>query len=102
MPPAPEHSRGRLVQFRTRKWRRWSVHRMPLDVAHRIVRVEPGTVTLVLRGRKVRRWGFFLPPDQGGWVDWEDYDYATRRPVAARSNRPGESHPAPPDAKGGS
>ena len=60
-----------------RTWRRWSAHRMPLNVAHSIVDVQPGTVTLVLRGRKVRRWGFYLPT---GWVDWAEYDYDARRP----------------------
>lgn len=90
-----ERSHRHLAMFRTRTWRRWSVHRMPIDVAHRIVRTEPGTVTLVLRGRKVRRWGFFMPPIEGGWVDWEAYDYVTRRPGGAVSNKPGESHPEP-------
>lgn len=71
-----------------RTWRRWSVHRMPLGVAHQILSVEPGTVTLVLRRPKVQAWGFFLPT---GWVPWERYDYRTRRPSSVRSNRPGES-----------
>lgn len=61
-----------------RVWRRGSVHRMGLADAHRIIAVEPGTVTLVLRGRKVRPWGFYLPT---GWVDQRRYDYAARRPV---------------------
>lgn len=81
-----------LGPHRARAWRRWSVHRMPLDVAHRITHAEPGTVTLVLRRPKVREWGFYLA---GGWVLWKDYDYETRRPSAARSNRPGESHDQP-------
>lgn len=66
-----------------RTWPRWSVHRMPLGVAHRITECEPNTVSLVIRGRKVRRWGFFLPT---GWVDWEAYDYDARRPVSVASN----------------
>lgn len=61
---------------------------MPLTVAHTIVDVDPGTVTLVIRGPKVRRWGFYPP---GGWVDWERYDYAARRPCAVDSNVPGET-----------
>lgn len=89
--PHEQHERGVLTDFQTRRWRRWSIHRMPLDVAHRIARVEPGTVTLVLRGRKVRRWGFFMPAAEGGWVDWEDYDYEARRPLRAVSNRKGET-----------
>lgn len=70
--------------WRYRQWRRWSVHPMPLHIAHRIVFTMPGTVTLVLRGPKVRRWGFYLPE---GWVDWEDYDYDTRRPVSTGRDR---------------
>src|SRR5690606_17597095 len=74
-PPVPLHS--------VRTWRRWSVHRMPLDVAHRITDAEPGTVTLVLRRPKVREWGFYTP---AGWAQWDAYDYAARRPVGVRSN----------------
>lgn len=73
-----------------RTWRRWSIHRMPLNIAHRITAVEPNTVTLVLRTRKTRRWGFYLPT---GWVDWEAYDYAQRRPVSVESDRPEERMP---------
>lgn len=73
-----------------RVWRRWSLHRMPLEVAHRITACEPRTVTLVVRGPKVRRWGFYLPT---GWIDWEDYDYAARRPVSVDSNKPEERMP---------
>lgn len=70
-----------------RTWRRWSIHKMPLDVAHRITACEPNTITLVLRTRKVRRWGFYQPD---GWVDWEQYDYATRRACTVESDRPEE------------
>ena len=59
-------------------WRAGSVHRVRLDEAHRIVEVEPGTVTLVLRGRKLRAWGFYL---ETGWVDQRAYDYEARRPL---------------------
>lgn len=59
---------------------RWSVHRMPLTVAHRITMAEPGTVTLVLRGRKSRQWGFYLPL---GFIDQNAYDYSARRPLQA-------------------
>lgn len=65
---------------RFRRWRRWSIHRMRQTDAHRIVDVEPGTVTLVLRGRKTRPWGFFQVAE-GLWVDYRSYDYAARRPV---------------------
>lgn len=60
-----------------REWRRGSVHRMRLDEAHRITSVRPHTWTLVMRGRRVRSWGFYLPD---GWVDYKDYDYNARRP----------------------
>lgn len=65
--------------------RRWlpSVHRMPLDVAHRIVAADRGTWTLVLRGPTRRVWGFFPP---GGRVPFTEYDYQTRRPSAAHGN----------------
>ena len=72
---------------RTRVWRRWSIHRMGLDDAHRITAAEPGTITLVLRRPKVRTWGFFAPT---GWVDWESYDYEARRPCGVASNHPEE------------
>ncbi len=62
-----------------REWRCGSVHRMPLTIAHRITAVEPHTWTLVLRGRKSRSWGFYLP---AGYVDQRAYDYKARRPVA--------------------
>lgn len=61
-----------------RHWRRWSVHRIRMTEAHRITAVADGTVTLVLRGRKSRSWGFYTPD---GYVDHRRYDYATRRPV---------------------
>ena len=62
-----------------REWRRGSVHRMPLTIAHRITAVRPHTWTLVLRGRKSRSWGFYLPD---GYVDQWSYDYVARRPGA--------------------
>lgn len=64
----------------------------PADI-HRITGAHPGTRTLVLRGRKRPAWGFYVPDEQytdGSalpgtayrWVDYRDYDYATRRPVS--------------------
>jgi len=65
--------------------RRWSLHVFPLHWAHRIVHVQPGTVTLVLVGRKVRTWGFYDGPR---WVDYRDAlrlrpteRYAEKRPA---------------------
>jgi hypothetical protein len=55
--------------------RRWSTHRMPTRLAHRIVEVGPRTVTLVLVGRKLRDWGFWV--DGRTFVPWQEY-IATR------------------------
>lgn len=60
-----------------RSWSRFSIHRMPLHVAHRITSAKPGTWTLVLRGPTRRKWGFYL---SGGWIHWEAYPYSIRRP----------------------
>lgn len=61
-----------------RYWKRWSVHKMPLHVAHRIFHADPGTVTLMVHGPKRRNpWGFYLPDR---WVSQFEYDYETRRP----------------------
>jgi hypothetical protein len=51
------------------RFRRWSWHRFPLAAGHRITSVDPGTVTLVLVGRKVRTWGFW---HRGQFTDWQD------------------------------
>lgn len=56
-----------------RRWSRGSVHRMTLRDRHRITHVEPGTVTLLLVGRKSREWGFWT---ETGWVPWTNYPYA--------------------------
>lgn len=66
-----------LLNGRARTWRRWSIHRIRMTEAHRIVAAESGTRTVVLRGRKTRRWGFYLP---AGWLDQTRYDYDARRP----------------------
>jgi hypothetical protein len=47
-------------------------HHFPLGAAHRIVHVEPGTVTLVLVGRKLRTWGFYDTSRGNAFVDWRD------------------------------
>lgn len=38
--------------------------------AHSIVHVLPGTLTLVLGGKKRKEWGFYTPE---GWVHWKEY-----------------------------
>lgn len=47
--------------------RRWS--HFPTSHAHRIRAVEPGTVSVVLVGRKRRTWGFW---HGGVWTDYRD------------------------------
>ena len=71
--PAGLHPRG-LV----RTWRRGSIHRIRMTEAHRIIVADPGTRTILLRGRKTRGWGFYLPI---GWIDQTRYDYDARRPI---------------------
>lgn len=55
----------------------WRPNRFPTSAAHRIVFVRPGTVSLVLVGRKRRTWGFWEPfgtPYLLGrrWIDYRD------------------------------
>lgn len=54
----------------SRTWSRWSAHRMRSRDAHSIDLIEPGTVTLVLVGRRCREWGFWT---SRGWVPWRQY-----------------------------
>ena len=65
-----------------RHWLRFSVHTMPLTVAHRIIDAEPNTWTLVLRGPTRRDWGFYVRDI--GWIPWGVYDYENRRPSVER------------------
>lgn len=86
------------------QWRRWSVHRFPLAGAHRITSVQPGTVTLVIVGRKVRTWGFW---SWGQFTDFRDAlglrpqeGDARKRPRDGTANDPAVvvDHGAVPDA----
>jgi hypothetical protein len=52
------------------QWKRGTRHHMPTTAAHRIIKVEPGTVTLVLVGPKTRDWGFWT---KHGFVRWWVY-----------------------------
>lgn len=74
-------AKGRRARPGLTARRRWSIRVTRLDVAHRIVSVDPGTWTLVLRGPTRREWGFYLPD---GWVDWKSYPYETRHPGTAQ------------------
>ena len=51
--------------------RRFSVAFRRATAAHRIIRVNPGTLTLVFWGPKRREWGFHTP--FAGWVHWRRY-----------------------------
>lgn len=60
------------------KWRgRWTLHRMPLRLAHIVTYIKPRTMTLVIVGPAVRRWGFWrsLAGRTGirYWEYWEHY-----------------------------
>ncbi len=53
----------------------WRPLRFPTHHAHRIVMVKPGTVSLVVVGRKRRAWGFWGPQESHAprvWVDYRD------------------------------
>lgn len=59
-------------------WRRWSIHRMGRETAHRIVRAEPGLKTLIFVGRRRKSgWGFFT---EHGWMSWQDYEKEYQTP----------------------
>lgn len=50
---------------------RWSIHKHPLILCHRIELVAPKTVTLVLTGRRRDGWGFYT---KEGFVPWQEYN----------------------------
>lgn len=62
--------RGRVA---LRAQRRWRIGRFPTSHAHRIVLVKPGTVSLVVVGRKRRAWGFWGPSEDASPRTWTDY-----------------------------
>jgi hypothetical protein len=51
--------------------RRWSIHRMSRQSAHRIAYAAPGLKTLILTGPRRSNWGFFTP---AGFVPWQQYE----------------------------
>lgn len=73
---------------------RW-FNKFPVDQAHRITQVEPGTVTLVIVGPKNRTWGFWTPavirqhPDDyyetRRFIPWHKY---VVNPVWSQEKRP--------------
>lgn len=61
----PRDRAGDVIRWHARG----SVHHFPLQAAHRITEVTPGTTTLCIVGRKLRVWGFY---EGKRWVDYRD------------------------------
>lgn len=59
--------------YQMRRWRRGTWHTVPLRAFHRIVKVEPGTVTLIITGPYRQKWGFDAPD---GFVPHGEYRFA--------------------------
>lgn len=58
--------------YKEQTWKRWSIHKMNMESAHRIVDASPGLKTLILTGpRSKKGWGFFT---KNGWMHWKDYE----------------------------
>lgn len=64
-----------------RRWPPLTIHRMKAEgVAHRIIETEPHTLSLILRGKRSREWGFWnidsfaSPTERLGWTHWKDYE----------------------------
>lgn len=61
-----------LPRYRDQTWKRWTIHKMGRETAHRIVEASPGLKTLIFTGpRRPRGWGFFT---EDGWVSWQQYE----------------------------
>lgn len=60
----------RSFSWKGHEWRRGSVHKMPIIHAHRIIDLEPGTVTLCWFGKRQRQWGFWTAD---GFVSAKEY-----------------------------
>lgn len=63
-------SKGAVSGIVCRTWPRWSWHSMRATDRHRIVKVQPNTLTLVFAGPVVRAWGFWTPE---GFMPWRHY-----------------------------
>jgi hypothetical protein len=65
------YAKDRNFSTRRRVWKRWSVHRMRIGMAHKIVLIQPDTISLLLVGRKGKRdWGFYTA---AGFVPQREY-----------------------------
>lgn len=83
----------RLYGRRQWRWHGWlSLNGMGMEDAHKITSVKPNTWTLVLRGRRMREWGFYEPlADNPG----EQYSVATRwQPFFAYDANPRRASPS--------
>lgn len=58
------------INVRQQHWKRFSIHRMTRETAHRITYAAPGLKTLILTGPRRHSWGFFT---ENGFVHWKDY-----------------------------
>lgn len=65
--PNPDATLAHAV---TREWKRFSWHAIDTTAAHQIIDVVPGTITLLLTGRRSREWGFWT---SSGFVRWQSY-----------------------------
>lgn len=65
---------GNLCRRDERTHKRFSVHTFKLAWAHRIDELAPGLLTLVLRGRRRKSWGFWT--EEGVTVNWAQYPAA--------------------------
>lgn len=65
-----------LWRVYSRRWNCLSVHKMRAEgMAHRIMECEPHTLSLIVRGRRRREWGFWTINNESaeGWTHWKDY-----------------------------
>ena len=74
---AARAERLNIARRGNRRHRRWlSVASTPLHFCHRITELDRSpTWTLVVRGRKLQKWAFYLPT---GRMDWQEYDRTVR------------------------
>lgn len=79
---AEASSNMHLADLHEHRW--WNFIRATPTDRHRIVRVEPHTLTLCLMGPKTREWGFHT---ERGWVYWKDYHHAQCAERAATETR---------------
>lgn len=71
--PNPDGGLFGVLNFRYNHWKRWSVHKMTRDTAHRIVGLLPGTKSLIFVGKRNNTWGFYT---RQGWRSWQEYEEA--------------------------